>query len=69
MTGIAPSMRAYEDWLRARLGGRFVAEDLTHKHTLMGKGAFAFLRGTCFRWGETAPAERRRQQLRPRLRR
>ena len=55
MTGIAPSMRAYEDWLRARLGSRFVAEDLTHKHKLMRKEAFAFLRGTCFRWAETAP--------------
>ena len=55
MTGIAHAMRAYEDWLRARLGRRFVADDLAHKHKLMRKEAFAFLRGTCFRWAETAP--------------
>ncbi|MBV9929497.1 MAG: DUF2252 family protein [Alphaproteobacteria bacterium] len=55
MTAIAQSMRDYDDWLRARLGSRFVADDLAHKHKLMRKEAFAFLRGTCFRWAETAP--------------
>lgn len=55
MAAMAQSMRDYEAWLRKQLGSRFVAEDLAYKHKLMRKSLFSFLRGTCFRWCETAP--------------
>ncbi|MEA3003330.1 MAG: hypothetical protein QOH81_2118 [Sphingomonadales bacterium] len=54
MTGIRASFRNYETWLRRRLGDRFVAADLRHKHKLMRADRFCFLRGTCWRWAETA---------------
>lgn len=56
MKSIRASFRDYESWLRRQLGGRFVAADLKHKHALMRGDLFAFLRGTCWRWAETARA-------------
>lgn len=53
---IRSSFDDYEAWLRARLGARLVEADLHHKHLLMRQDLFAFLRGTCWRWAETAPA-------------
>jgi len=41
----------YEDWLRAHC--RVVKADLKEKHRKMRKNAFAFLRGTYFRWART----------------
>jgi len=55
MADVRAAIRAYEQWLGERLGTRLVREDLEHKHMLMREEAFAFLRGTCFRWAETAP--------------
>jgi hypothetical protein len=55
MTGILKSIRGYEAWMRARLGDAFVPRDLEEKHKLMRKELFSFLRGTCWRWAETAP--------------
>jgi hypothetical protein len=47
-------VRAYESWLRERLGDAFVAADLKLKHARMDESAFLFLRATCWRWAETA---------------
>ena len=56
MTDFRASIRGYESWMRARLGDAFVAGDLKEKHKVMRKELFSFLRGTCWRWAETAPA-------------
>lgn len=56
MTSIHESVRDYEGWLRAQLGTRLVEDDLRHKQRLMRADLFAFLRGTCWRWAETAPS-------------
>lgn len=56
MKSIRASFHDYENWLRRQLGGRFVPADLDHKHELMRGSLFAFLRGTCWRWAETAPS-------------
>ena len=50
---IKASVKAYEAWLRAALGGGLVETDLIRKHEKMGKGAFPFLRGAYWRWAET----------------
>jgi hypothetical protein len=50
----ASANAAYEASLRERFGPAFVAKDLDHKHKRMQDSAFAFLRGTCFRWAEAA---------------
>lgn len=55
MMGIRASIRGYESWMRARLGDAFVPGDLKEKHKIMRKDRFSFLRGTCWRWVETAP--------------
>lgn len=56
MTGFRSSIRGYESWMRAQLGDAFVARDLKDKHKVMRKELFSFLRGTCWRWAETAPS-------------
>jgi uncharacterized protein DUF2252 len=56
MAGFRASIRDYESWMRAQLGDAFVARDLKEKHKVMRKELFSFLRGTCWRWAETAPA-------------
>ncbi len=53
MLPIAESNRAYERWLRSRLS--LLPADLKRKHEKMAKSAFAFLRGTFFRWVEVWP--------------
>jgi hypothetical protein len=53
MLPIAASNRAYEKWLRSRL--TLLPADLKRKHGKMAKSAFAFLRGTFFRWVEVWP--------------
>lgn len=55
MTGIAQSVKAYEGRLRERLGTRLVEKDLVAKHKGLEESLFGFLRGTCWRWMETAP--------------
>ena len=55
MADIAASRRAYEDWLRARLGAELVADDLGRKDKLMRESAFSFLRGSYWRWAEIVP--------------
>lgn len=42
--------------MRVQLGDAFVPRDLKEKHKVMRKELFSFLRGTCWRWAETAPA-------------
>jgi hypothetical protein len=56
MTNFRASIRSYESWMRARLGDAFVPRVLEEKHKAMRKELFSFLRGTCWRWAETAPA-------------
>ena len=53
MSSFGESMKAYEDVLRARLGGDLVAGDLDEKHAKMADGPFPFLRATYWRWAET----------------
>jgi hypothetical protein len=53
MTNIKQSTKAYEDWLRAELGGEIVGNDLERKHEKMRNSPFAFLRATYWRWAET----------------
>lgn len=53
MQPIAESNRAYEKWLRGRL--TLLPADLKRKHAKLAKSAFAFLRGTFFRWVEVWP--------------
>jgi len=55
MTSFKASMAAYEAGLRRLFGASFRETDLKHKHGQMGKDAFKFLRGTCWRWAESAP--------------
>jgi hypothetical protein len=52
-TSIKASVKAYEAWLRATLGGDLVESDLDKKHGRMRDGAFPFLRATYWRWAET----------------
>ncbi len=51
-THITQSTRAYEKWLRARLGSELVRKDLQAKHKKMRRGPFPFLRATYWRWAE-----------------
>jgi hypothetical protein len=44
----------YEAALRERFGPAVVEQDLAYKHKRMQGSAFRFLRGTCFRWAQTA---------------
>lgn len=48
------SLEDYEVWLRAQIPDLIVEADLRAKHKKIRASAFAFLRGTCFRWAETA---------------
>lgn len=56
MADFRTSIRGYESWMRAQLGDAFVPGDLKEKHKVMRKELFSFLRGTCWRWAETASA-------------
>ena len=51
--GIRAANRDYERWLKAQLHGGLVEADLKKKHKKMRESAFAFLRGTYWRWAET----------------
>ena len=53
MANIQQSTNAYENWLRAELGGEIVDKDLERKHEKMRDNPFAFLRATYWRWAET----------------
>jgi hypothetical protein len=53
MAKIQQSTKAYEDWLRAQLGGEVVDKDLDRKHEKMRDNPFSFLRATYWRWAET----------------
>ena len=44
MANIQQSTKAYEDWLRAQLGGEVVDKDQERKHEKMRDNQFAFLR-------------------------
>lgn len=48
------SLADYEDWLRAQIPDLVVEADLNAKHKKLRTSGFAFLRGTCWRWAETA---------------
>ncbi|KQY35158.1 hypothetical protein ASD38_00880 [Caulobacter sp. Root487D2Y] len=50
---IKASVKAYEAWLAAALGGDLVEADLAEKHDKMREGPFPFLRATYWRWAET----------------
>jgi hypothetical protein len=53
MATIQQSARAYEQWLKAQLGGDLVTRDLDSKHAKMRETAFVFFRATYWRWAET----------------
>ena len=53
MKNIEQSTKAYEEWVRAELGGEIVEKDLERKHEKMRKSPFGFLRATYWRWAET----------------
>lgn len=48
------SLDEYEDWLHGQIPDLIVEADLRAKHKKLRESAFAFLRGTCWRWAETA---------------
>lgn len=54
MISFAQSKSRYEHWLAKSLGSDFVAADLARKNTLMRESPFVFLRGTYWRWAESA---------------
>lgn len=56
MSSIVASTENYENWLRQRLGAELVEADIVAKHDKMRESAFLFLRATCWRWAELAPA-------------
>ena len=51
--GIKASTKAYEAWLRDKLGKDIVVAGLRAKHMKMAEGPFPFLRATYWRWAET----------------
>lgn len=53
MTDIAESTEQYEAWLKARL--TVIETDLAIKRQRMSQDAFAFLRGSFYRWAELFP--------------
>jgi len=53
MKAIKASTKAYETWLKARIGPDFVDAALDEKHDKMRSSAFDFLRATYWRWAET----------------
>ena len=53
MQPLRKSIRAYEEWLKDKLGGRLVTKDLREKHKKMRESGFVFLRATYWRWAET----------------
>jgi Uncharacterized protein conserved in bacteria (DUF2252) len=54
MTTFRDSLRSYEDWLRAQIPGYVVEDDLKRKRKKIRGDPFTFLRGTCWRWAESA---------------
>lgn len=55
MSDYLASRAAYETWLRGKLGALVVEPDLAAKRTAMAASAFAFLRGSYWRWAELVP--------------
>lgn len=55
LLSIKASAKAYEDWMRERLGPLLVEADLERKHAKMRESAFVFLRATFWRWVEVMP--------------
>jgi hypothetical protein len=51
---ILKANQKFEAWLAERMP--LLAEDLEHKHELMGSAPFPFLRATFFRWAQMWPA-------------
>lgn len=51
---ITQSIASFEAWMADQLGGLLVADDLRFKHEQMRADVFLFLRGSCWRWAETA---------------
>jgi hypothetical protein len=47
-------MASFEERLKSFLRNELAVEDLDTKHAKMKSSAFVFLRGTCWRWAETA---------------
>lgn len=56
MADIRGSVRAYEAWMRDRLGLAIIEADLAAKTAKMQEGPFTFLRATYWRWAETVLA-------------
>lgn len=54
LDSFAASSARYEAGIRERFGPAFVPADLDYKRKRMQGSAFAFLRGSCFRWAEAA---------------
>ena len=54
MRSFQDSMASFEARLKSFLRGELVVDDLNTKHDKMRTSAFVFLRGTCWRWAETA---------------
>lgn len=54
MKDFRTSLEDYELWLRGQIPDFIVDADLEYKHKAIKKTPFAFLRGTCWRWAETA---------------
>jgi uncharacterized protein (DUF2252 family) len=47
---IFESTRRYENWMAQHV--QLISSQLAHKHALMKSDAFAFFRGTYYRWAE-----------------
>lgn len=62
---IEDATRSYESWLASHT--LIVRSDLEIKHEKMAKDAFAFLRGTFYRWVQAWPAECRGETDAPRV--
>lgn len=53
---LASSIAAYEAGMRDAFGNALVVAELDRKHERMREHPFLFLRATCWRWAEAAPA-------------
>ncbi|WP_395645951.1 DUF2252 family protein [Terricaulis sp.] len=55
MQSFQTSLENYEAWLRNQLPPDLIVDaHLEYKHKAIKRSGFAFLRGTCWRWAETA---------------
>ena len=55
MPGFIDAETAYKAWMTRQLDGAFIEGDYAKRRKKMAKDAFGFLRGTYWRWSETAP--------------